>query len=217
MNFKKLMVGFLTIVTAVTAMMAVTTTASAAKVKEIYLDNYTVGTISNDKEFTTEKNEYNEYWYKLTLKSNASVVFTVDNVGVTGHTQVHIYKAIDSKTAGEEVYTLKWGYAGSYTAKLDKGTYFVKFTKAKATLKFTWTEAATTVKSLKVYIPLKKGATMNLSAVVDNADAKITYNSSDKSIATVSSKGTVTAKKAGKVAITVKAGTKTVKLYFKVS
>lgn len=70
--------------------------------------------------------------------------------------------------------------------------------------------------NLKVYIPLKKGAKMNLAAMVDN-DAKVTYSTSNKNVLTVSSKGTVTAKKAGKAAITIKAGKETVKLYFKVT
>ena len=73
------------------------------------------------------------------------------------------------------------------------------------------------VTSLKVYILLKKGSTMNLSTVIEGADVPITYKSSNTKVATVSSKGVVTGKAAGKVSITIKAGTKTVKLYFKVS
>lgn len=202
-------------------MLVVTTlcsvSASAAKVKEIYLDNYSVEAISNGKEFTTAKNDYGEDWYKLNLKSDAAVAFTLDGLGITGSTQVDIYKAVDKTTAGEEVYKLDWGYKGSYTAKLDKGSYFVRFTRPNTIVKFTWKEKEPAVKSLKVYMPLEKGSTVNLSAVVEGANVPITYKSSNTKVATVSSKGVVTGKAAGKVSVTIKAGTKTVKLYFKVS
>ena len=72
-----------------------------------------------------------------------------------------------------------------------------------------------TVKSIKLNktkAVLNKGDKITLKATVtpSNAiDKKVKFTSSDKSVATVSSKGVVTAKKAGKVTITAKAGTKT--------
>ncbi len=45
---------------------------------------------------------------------------------------------------------------------------------------------------------------------------KVTYTSSNKKIATVSSKGVVTGKKKGTVKITVKSGSKSVKVTVKV-
>lgn len=71
-----------------------------------------------------------------------------------------------------------------------------------------------TVKSIKLNktkAVLNKGDKITLKATVtpSNAiDKKVKFTSSDKSVATVSSKGVVTAKKAGKVIITAKAGTK---------
>ncbi len=71
-----------------------------------------------------------------------------------------------------------------------------------------------TVKSIKLNktkAVLNKGDKITLKATVtpSNAiDKKVKFTSSDKSVATVSSKGVVTAKKAGKVTITAKAGTK---------
>ena len=55
---------------------------------------------------------------------------------------------------------------------------------------------------------LKKGKsfTINPKLTPSGAEAKITYSSSNKKVATVDAKGKVTAKKAGKANITVKAG-----------
>ena len=61
---------------------------------------------------------------------------------------------------------------------------------------------------------LQIGETSTIKATVKPAKAsvkKVTYSSSDSSVATVSSKGVVTAKKAGNVTITVKAVSKTKK------
>ena len=55
---------------------------------------------------------------------------------------------------------------------------------------------------------LKKGKSFTIKAKLtpSGAEATIKYSSSNKKIATVNSKGKVTAKKAGTVTITVKAG-----------
>lgn len=66
-----------------------------------------------------------------------------------------------------------------------------------------------TVKSTKATV--KVGKTAKISATATPA-TKITYTSSNKKIATVSSKGVITGKKAGKATISVKANGKTVKV-----
>ena len=66
-----------------------------------------------------------------------------------------------------------------------------------------------TVKSTKATV--KVGKTAKISATATPA-TKITYTSSNKKIATVSSKGVITGKKAGKAVISVKANGKTVKV-----
>lgn len=66
-----------------------------------------------------------------------------------------------------------------------------------------------TVKSTKAAV--KVGKTAKITATATPA-TKITYTSSDKKIATVSSKGVITGKKAGKATISVKANGKTVKV-----
>lgn len=70
----------------------------------------------------------------------------------------------------------------------------------------------TKIKLSKSKVTLKVGKTYRLKVSVDEGSVdKITYKSSNKKIATVSSKGTIKAKKAGKVTITVKSGDKTKK------
>ncbi len=66
-----------------------------------------------------------------------------------------------------------------------------------------------TVKSTKATV--KVGKKVKISATVTPA-TKITYASSNKKVATVDAKGTVTGKKAGKAVISVKANGKTVKV-----
>ena len=66
-----------------------------------------------------------------------------------------------------------------------------------------------TVKSTKVTVKVGKIAKIAATAT---PSTKITYTSSNKKIATVSSKGVITGKKAGKATISVKANGKTVKV-----
>ena len=62
-------------------------------------------------------------------------------------------------------------------------------------------------------VTLKRGKskTLNPKLSPSGSQAKITFISSNKSVASVSSKGKITAKKKGKAVITVKAGNVSVK------
>lgn len=62
-------------------------------------------------------------------------------------------------------------------------------------------------------LSLKKGKSITLTPVISpvTSQEKVVYSSSDKKIATVSSKGVITAKKKGKAVITIKSGTITKK------
>lgn len=92
--------------------------------------------------------------------------------------------------------------------------YFVKVTPKKG--KATNLKATITVKnpalSLKAANEVAVGATEQITATVKPADTKVTFTSSDETIAKVDEKGVVTGVKAGDVTITAKAGktTKTV-------
>ena len=70
------------------------------------------------------------------------------------------------------------------------------------------------IQGLSKTITLKKGSSVKLKPVLKplTSQQKLTYTSSNKKIVTVSSKGIVKAKKSGKATITVKSGSKKVKI-----
>ena len=80
----------------------------------------------------------------------------------------------------------------------------------KANTKIPATSVKTNVGGKKLY----KGQTYQLKAIMAPADTtdKVTWNSSNKKVATVSKTGKVVAKKKGKVVITVKSGKKNAKV-----
>lgn len=67
------------------------------------------------------------------------------------------------------------------------------------------------ISNVKSSLTLAKGAATTLSPKRYGVTSKVTYSSSNKSVATVSSKGKITAKKKGTATITVKAGSYSVK------
>ena len=71
---------------------------------------------------------------------------------------------------------------------------------------------STKITGVKSALTLKKGAKTTLKPVRTpfTSGEKITYTSSNKNVATVSSTGVITAKKAGTAVITVKSGSKKV-------
>ena len=83
-----------------------------------------------------------------------------------------------------------------------KATVTVKVQKAKV--------ATTKISGLKSKETLKKGKKLTLKPVISPITSleKVTYTSSNKKVATVNSKGVVTAKKKGTAKITVKSGKK---------
>ena len=108
----------------------------------------------------------------------------------------------------------------SYTTK--SSVYRVKVTAKKAGKKVSKSLKATiTVKNpaltLKAADVVAVGATEQITATVKPAGTKVTYTTSDATIATVDEKGVVTGVKDGEVTITAKAGktTKTVKMTVK--
>lgn len=97
---------------------------------------------------------------------------------------------ITGKKAGKTVITVK---VGKYTKKL------------------TVTVKKPSFKLVKSSAKLKKGKKTTIRVKAAPV-SKVTYKTSNKKVATVNSKGVVTAKKKGKVTITVKSGKKTVKI-----
>ena len=99
---------------------------------------------------------------------------------------------------------------GTITAKkAGKANITVKAGKKKVTVKVTvQAPAPTGINGVPVTKTLKKGKSFTIKPKLtpSGAEAKITYSSSNKKVATVNAKGKVTAKGKGTAVITVKAG-----------
>ena len=99
---------------------------------------------------------------------------------------------------------------GTITAKkAGKANITVKAGKKKVTVKVTvQAPAPTGINGVPATKTLKKGKSFTIKPKLtpSGAEAKITYSSSNKKVATVNAKGKVTAKKKGTAVITVKAG-----------
>lgn len=125
------------------------------------------------------------------------------------------------KSSKTKVATVKLSSKGKLTITPKKvgSTKITVTTKygAKATFTLKVQKAAVKVKSIsvnKTKVSLKKGKTFQIVATKKYITAldKVTYKSSNKKVATVSSKGKIKAKKKGKATITVKCGKKTKKI-----
>lgn len=127
----------------------------------------------------------------VSWKSNKTSVVTVKKKGSLGVTMT-------AKKAGTATITvtLKSGLKRSFKVTVQKA----KIRTAKIT-------------EVPQSLSLKKGKSITLTPVISpvTSQEKVVYSSSDKKIATVSSKGVITAKKKGKAVITIKSGTITKK------
>lgn len=121
----------------------------------------------------------------VSWKSSNKKIATVDKNGVI--------KAGNKKGTAKITVTLKSGKTATLTVKVQSAKV--------ATKKIT---------GLKSTVTLKKGKKLTLKPILSpiTSQDKVTYTSSNKKIATVSSKGVITGKKKGTAKITVKAGKK---------
>ncbi len=157
---------------------------------------------------------------KPTLKLNAkSITLQVkkSTTAVKASGMVKGDKVVSWTSSNKKVVTVT--NKGKITAKkVGKATITVKTAKgATATLKVTVQKKAVKLKKISVNkkkITLTKGKSTTLVVTKSpiTAQDKVTFKTSNKKVATVSKSGKITAKKAGKATITVKAGKKSVKV-----
>ena len=145
---------------------------------------------------------FSEGDYVTAVTSNKPGTVKVTNVNKNG-----TFKLTAGKTKGSAVVTVTLA---------SKKTASFKVTVQKAAVKTT--KITTTTKSLT----LAKGATYkklasSIAVTPVTSKEKVTYSSSNKKVATVSSKGVIKAKKAGTAKITVKSGKKKVVVTVKVT
>ena len=145
---------------------------------------------------------FSEGDYVTAVTSNKPGTVKVTNVNKNG-----TFKLTAGKKAGSAVVTVTMA---------SKKTASFKVTVQKAAVKTT--KITTTTKSLT----LAKGATYkklasSITVTPVTSKEKVSYSSSNKKVATVSSKGVIKAKKAGTTKITVKSGKKKVVVTVKVT
>ena len=145
---------------------------------------------------------FSEGDYVTAVTSNKPRTVKVTNVNKNG-----TFKLTADKKKGSAVVTVTLA---------SKKTASFKVTVQKAAVKTT--KITTTTKSLT----LAKGATYkklasSIAVTPVTSKEKVTYSSSNKKVATVSSKGVIKAKKAGTAKITVKSGSKKVVVTVKVT
>lgn len=193
---KKIAAVIATAAIAVSAMVIPTTTASAAgvfdgakKMEEMEFYNYS-DVNSGDQEF-----------YKITIPKDGTI-----NIKWTKGGGVHA-ELLDSKTnrIGDEFF-IGYGWPGENSIHdVNKGTYYLRIYGRESytayVQDFYYTFTPTDKPSVKLSITLKKGQTLQLGSILENSKSKTTWLSTKKTVATVSSKGLVTAKKTGKTTI----------------
>lgn len=149
---------------------------------------------------------FSEGDYVTAVTSNKPGTVKVTNVNKNGNKN-GTFKLTAGKKAGSAVVTVTMA---------SKKTASFKVTVQKAAVKTT--KITTTTKSLT----LAKGATYkklasSITVTPVTSKEKVSYSSSNKKVATVSSKGVIKAKKAGTTKITVKSGKKKVVVTVKVT
>ncbi|WP_310603273.1 CehA/McbA family metallohydrolase [Anaerosporobacter sp.] len=149
------------------------------------------------------------------LPSAATVrIYVGNNTGMEAGKKVYLYRYNEKATTGSKLKNearLEEGSKVAYTVDKDGyitidikqcSTYVVLTSKASKEIVATLFEQVQSVS--KKTISAKKTASIAIVLPLEAEGAKVVYSTSDKKVATVSSKGKVTAKKAGKATITAK-------------
>jgi uncharacterized protein YjdB len=182
--------------------------------------------------------DYNYKTYKFVVNSKTTITFSANTdfsnlvVALYNSDGVEMGQKNQKATSGKWSSSpddLKWNYKtemakGSADYTLQKGTYYIQMSQyyinatGGNTLIFKISDPnADSVTALSLSLSLEEGDEIQLGGIVTPSSAKVTWKSSDSEIATVSSKGLVTAVSAGKATITATAGGKTAKITIIVS
>jgi len=140
---------------------------------------------------------------------------------VNGTTRMPKWKSSNKKVVSVgrngKIKGLKAGKTATITVQLASGlkkSFKVKVQKKNVVTKSLKVVNVSTGKKVSSKVSLKRKQTLKLAATVSpiTSKEKVKYSSSNKKVASVSSKGVIKAKKKGKATITVKSGKKTYRI-----
>lgn len=195
---KKIAAIVATAAVAVSAFVLPTTTASAkgpfdGAVKMEFMEYY-------DHNFQTKGEVIT---YKVDIKKRGTLYMRC--LDLFKYTETRIYNTsgdliLDAQSSIDS-HDVRWGVGEGKKVEIQKpGTYYIQMKSSKENLsvkdyyiKFDPTDKPT----IAFKLTMKKGTSVSLGAVTENYDGKVTWTSTKKSVATVSSTGKITAKKAG--------------------
>lgn len=186
---KKVLAALLTAVIAVSGLVITTVPAAAKGLFDdaVELKALETTSISNFKQESV-------YYYKIDIPREGAF-----DLKISGNycTQFEIKNGDD-----ETIATSAKSAKEFYVKDLQKGTYYLKaYDEYNTGLAYVremyYTFVPTEKPVISFGVTLKKGDTIQFDAITENYDGKVTWKSTKKSVATVNSKGLVTAKKAG--------------------
>lgn len=230
-KFKKITAVLLSLVMAVTTLTALSVTASAASERE----EKAVAIILN-KKVSVPTNKSTNY-YKFTIKEETDV--WLEYTAYTSGLDFEIYNSknqryvYNSKDISLGTYNLSYVIKGKWDEEkekaqgrlrytLDPGEYYLEVYRAddSGTGKISFTLNAPVDESPEIdYISMtvEEGTKITLGAVLTtNSKKSVKWSSSNKTVASITSKGVLTAKAEGTTTITGKVGDSTVKIKVKV-
>ena len=186
-------------------------------------------TIGQNLSGTIAKNGVVYYQFSLTGKKTITLDTTVSDTQFEWEILDYNDKSYASQGSGSFDYNSITGtYATTYSVTLNKGTYYLRvkhdpYMLHEGPVAYSINTKMDEVGSvsgipgtIKIGIRLKKGKSLQLSSILSGMTGKTTWKSSKKSVAKVSSKGKVTAKKKGTATITATCKGKKAKIKVKV-
>ena len=198
-------------------------------------DNISTIKIGKSVTETIETNSTSSYYIEVEKSGVLSIKFSYTSsyiagllIGDDSDGSAKILKpdSVDS-TAGESgILEINGGYgfivvnddakkcAGTAKYSITKGKYLIMFSNQNSSSAYNGSGKLTLTTSIgsksatltQFTVTIKKGSTLQLGALADTSADGVKWSSSKKSVATVNSKGKVTAKKAGTAVITAKLG-----------
>ena len=225
---KKLLSLLLSLAIAVTAVSALAVSASAI---DLFPDAVSVKS-GKEKEFDIGAKATKDFKFEVTKKGTLELelvhtcgyaveVHLMDKDGGEIKSSSSEIKSGSFYTSSLRAYSSQGIFSGTIKYNLKKGTYYLRLKDLTdgGEVSFTATYPSKSESSVDhLSLTLKKGDTIQLGAVLsDGKDGTADWSSSKSSVASVSSKGKVTAKAKGTAVITAKVGDSSVKITIKVT